>query len=105
MFYKNVSTSVKTFHGVTFNPGDIKKVDKYINDKWMILADKPLKGNETQQKLSSDKSKKESSKDKDQKPESVQEASADPISSTPKEESKESKEETKEGSKQDSKKS
>lgn len=71
MFYKNVSTSVKTFHGVTFNPGDVKEVKKYINDKWMILTDEKNKEPEIQQKPSSEKIKKEVSRDKEQKPEIV----------------------------------
>lgn len=37
MYYKNVSLSVKTFHGVTFKPGETKEVDKYINHKLMVL--------------------------------------------------------------------
>ncbi len=68
MFYKNVSYSVKTFHGVTFKPGEIKEVDKYINNKFMIPADGipnktdnklPQEDNtQQQQKPSSDKPKK-----------------------------------------------
>ena len=38
MYYKNVSFSVKTFHGVTFKPGETKEVDKYINSKFMVLV-------------------------------------------------------------------
>lgn len=33
MFYKNISSATKTFYGVTFNPGEIKEVPGYINDK------------------------------------------------------------------------
>ena len=32
LLYKNTSNAVKTFHGVTFQPGDIKEVSGYIND-------------------------------------------------------------------------
>ena len=40
--YKNTSLSVKTFYGVTFNPGDIHEVPGYINDPRMIrVSDKP----------------------------------------------------------------
>ena len=38
MYYKNVSLSVKTFHGVTFKPGEIKEVSQNINHKLMILV-------------------------------------------------------------------
>lgn len=58
MFYKNISTSVKTFHGVTFKPGEIKEVSDYINHRFMILSDKPTSSN-MQQKPSSEKPKKQ----------------------------------------------
>lgn len=86
MFYKNVSHSVKTFYGVTFKPGDIKSVDSYINDRFMI----PCSGEETnvtpekvqlkqdQQKLSSDKSKKEDEKKSEPKKENKVEDSEKP---------------------------
>lgn len=32
MLYKNTSNVKKTFHGVTFKPGEIKDSPKYIND-------------------------------------------------------------------------
>ncbi len=38
--YQNLSRVVKTFHGVTFNPGDIKEVPGYINDSKFIKLDK-----------------------------------------------------------------
>ena len=41
MFYKNTSYSVKTFHGVTFQPGETKEVNEYINDLFVILVDEP----------------------------------------------------------------
>ena len=60
MFYKNISTSVKTFHGVTFKPGEIKEVSEYINHRFMVLTDAPAsKENTTQQKPSSEKPKKD----------------------------------------------
>lgn len=34
--YKNISGKVLTFHGVTFNPNDIKEVPRYINHLKMI---------------------------------------------------------------------
>ena len=40
MFYKNISYSVKTFYGVTFQPGETQEVADYINDKFMIVVDK-----------------------------------------------------------------
>lgn len=66
MFYKNVSLSVKTFHGVTFRPGQVKEVDKCINNLFMIEVDeKEIKKTEEkpqpqqkQQKPSSEKLKK-----------------------------------------------
>ena len=36
--YKNVGHTSKTFHGVTFNPGETKLVDSYINNPTMIRA-------------------------------------------------------------------
>lgn len=68
MYYKNVSYSEKTFYGVTFQPGETKEVDQYINNKFMVLVDKventekeekesPQQINK-QQKPSSEKSKK-----------------------------------------------
>lgn len=38
MRYKNISPFVKTFHGVTFNPGEIKDVCGNINDPAMIIV-------------------------------------------------------------------
>jgi len=37
MIYKNISACKKTFYGVVFNPGDIKEVPGYINDRQMIV--------------------------------------------------------------------
>ena len=34
--YKNISFSAKTFYGVKFNPGDVKSVPGYINNKGMV---------------------------------------------------------------------
>lgn len=34
--YKNIGTVTKTFHGVTFEPGDIKEVSAYINARKFI---------------------------------------------------------------------
>ena len=41
MFYKNISYSVKTFHGLTFKPNEIREVSKPINSKFMILVEPP----------------------------------------------------------------
>ena len=74
MFYKNVSYTEKTFYGVTFKPGEIKNVPKYINNKWLIRLDDyaASKDSLSQQKPSSDKNKKESIKsEKVDKPEVV----------------------------------
>lgn len=53
IYYKNTSCSVKTFHGVSFNPGEVKAVPDFINQKYMIRVDNPI-----QQKPSSDAPKK-----------------------------------------------
>lgn len=34
--YKNISCSVKTFYGVTFEPNDVKEVPGYINSQGML---------------------------------------------------------------------
>lgn len=72
MYYKNVSLSVKTFHGVTFRPHEIKEVDSYINASYMIPVEGPEVKAENieetsqqkskQQKPSSEKSKKSEEK-------------------------------------------
>ena len=41
MFYQNLSLLTKTFHGVTFKPGQIAEVNEYINDMQMIEVAKP----------------------------------------------------------------
>ena len=41
MFYKNISYSVKTFHGLIFKPNEIREVNKPINSKFMILVEPP----------------------------------------------------------------
>ena len=58
MYYKNISCSVKTFHGVTFNPGETQEVSNYINHPMMIPVSYPINTVATkQQKPSPDKSK------------------------------------------------
>ena len=42
MYYKNLSNTIKTFYGVTFNPGDIKEVSGYINHPKFFITDKPI---------------------------------------------------------------
>lgn len=39
MIYQNCSSAKKTFHGVEFNPGDIKEVNGTINDPKFIRRD------------------------------------------------------------------
>ena len=39
MLYRNISYSVKTFYGVTFEPGQVKEVPGYINNKDMIVEE------------------------------------------------------------------
>lgn len=42
MIYKNNSLVQKTFHGVTFKPGDIKEVSGYIHSKGFVrVAEMP----------------------------------------------------------------
>ena len=40
MIYKNLGHTTRTFHGVTFNPGDTKEVNGYINAKEFVAVDK-----------------------------------------------------------------
>lgn len=35
-YYKNTSRTAKTFHGITFKPGETHSVSSYINDTSMI---------------------------------------------------------------------
>ena len=60
MFYKNTSMKPKTFHGVTFKPGEAKDVSKYINDPTFIRVNKPTVNSK---KAVSDVSTKESIKE------------------------------------------
>lgn len=40
--YKNLTNSVKTFYGVTFNPGDVKEVPGFINaDHFIRVSEMP----------------------------------------------------------------
>lgn len=41
IFYKNTSLTVKTFYGITFNPGEIHGVSGYINHADMIRVPEP----------------------------------------------------------------
>ena len=43
MFYKNNSFVAKTFYGVTFQPGEIKDVPGYVNDKDFKRVASPVK--------------------------------------------------------------
>lgn len=38
MYYTNGSTVTKTFHGVTFHPGETKEVSGIINDPKFVLS-------------------------------------------------------------------
>lgn len=40
MFYTNGSAITKTFHGVTFQPGETKEVFGYINDPYFYISSK-----------------------------------------------------------------
>lgn len=40
MFYTNGSSITKTFHGVTFQPGETKEVFGYINDPYFYISSK-----------------------------------------------------------------
>lgn len=63
MIYKNISSSVKTFHGVTFKPGEIKEVPGYINSKYFIrvnsMPQEPPRSVESVEKPSRSKTKKD----------------------------------------------
>lgn len=41
LLYKNIGKVTKTFHGVTFKPGDTKEVSNYINAHSFIRIDTP----------------------------------------------------------------
>lgn len=41
MYYKNCTSTVKTFYGVTFKPGEIKDVIGYINSPGFVRTSKP----------------------------------------------------------------
>lgn len=56
MIYRNTSTSVKTFYGVTFQPGDVHEVAGYINDPAMMkLNEMPKEHPKTSRKQSKQK--------------------------------------------------
>ena len=67
MLYKNISLTQKTFHGVTFKPGEIKEVPGYINNRGFIPVDEmpqePPKRVEPKKQVAS---KQESSKESKQ---------------------------------------
>lgn len=46
IYYKNISQIPKTFHNVTFKPGEIHGVEKYIDSKFMIVVPEPVKKKE-----------------------------------------------------------
>lgn len=72
MFYKNISYSEKTFHGVTFKPNETKEVFDYINSPFMILSSAPEDNKEQQKPSPESKPKKEVQKSsKEQKVELV----------------------------------
>ncbi len=68
--YKNVSYSTKTFHGVTFKPGEVHQVPNYINDPLMIVVVPPeVQDKKRAQKESPKVSQKDSTpQDNDAKP-------------------------------------
>lgn len=53
MWYKNISITVKTFYGIEFKPGDIKKVPGYINHPMMVVVDQPKVNNDNKTKFKS----------------------------------------------------
>ena len=76
MLYKNISLTQKTFHGVTFKPGEVKEVPGYINNRGFIPVDEmpqePPKRVEHKKSEASkqESSKQESSKEKESRTES-----------------------------------
>ena len=70
LFYKNISRTTKTFHGITFEPGDIKQSPKYINAVGFIRVDP---ASQEPPKQTEDKSADKSKPQKDvTKPEKVE---------------------------------
>ena len=57
MWYKNISISAKTFYGIEFKPGDIKKVPGYINHPMMVVVDEPKFNDDTKPKIKSSNAK------------------------------------------------
>lgn len=70
MLYKNTSIIQKTFHGVTFKPGEIKDVPGYINNRGFVrvseMPQEPPKSVEPKKQTASkqESSKQESKNDK-----------------------------------------
>lgn len=91
MFYKNCSYTAKTFHGVTFEPGQTKEVSGIINNKWMVPVNDAatLVTKSKQQKPSP-----EVPKEEDPKP---QANPVEPVTEEPKEEPTQPKQEEKSG--------
>lgn len=57
MFYKNTSYITKTFYGVTFKPGEVKKVNNFINDSKMIRVNELPKEPPVSSKVKSNSTK------------------------------------------------
>lgn len=89
MYYKNVSYTAKTFYGVTFEPGETKKVDGIINNRWMVPT------NESATKATSAPQKEPSSEQPKEEPKPA----AEPTLAEPEVPVEEPKEEPKEESK------
>lgn len=65
MLYKNISLTRKTFHGVTFEPGETKEVPGYINNRGFIrVAEMPKEPPKKQTAQKQESSKQESKNNK-----------------------------------------
>ena len=90
IYYKNLSNTVKTFHGVVFAPQAIEGVSGYINDSKMVRVEKPEpkvieKPKAEEKKPEKSTAKVEVKSDKDTKQKVKEQPKTEQIKSTPKE--------------------
>ena len=90
IYYKNLSNTVKTFHGVVFAPQAIEGVSGYINDSKMLKVDKPepkvIETPKVEEKKPAKSAAVEEKSDKDAKAKVKEQPKTQQIKSTPKEE-------------------
>ena len=103
--YKNISSTAKTFHGVTFQPGEVKEVPKAINHSKFIrlttVPKEPPKRTESAEKsqVDVDKEQKASKQKKMDPPKSDTKSTAEESSEPIEADIAESKDENKEDKK------